>query len=200
MKALFTIARKRQPSVIFFDEIDALMSARKEGEHEASRRLKTEFMTQVDGALTDASDRLLIMGATNLPWDLDEAVLRRLVKRIYVPLPDEEARTSLIVNLLSKQVNNGSKSSRGLSQKELNKVVQATHGYSASDLTALCHDAAMGPIREFKPHELKTISADAIREVSEKDFLNALSSIRPSVSADNLQMFQTWSDQFATLK
>jgi len=78
MKALFEMAREKQPSVLFFDEIDALMSARKDNEHEASRRLKTEFMTQVDGATTGAGDRLLIMAATNLPWDIDEAVLRYL--------------------------------------------------------------------------------------------------------------------------
>ena len=65
IKGLFSLARAHQPSVIFFDEIDALMSARKESEHEASRRLKTEFMVQVDGAATTASDRILIIGATN---------------------------------------------------------------------------------------------------------------------------------------
>ena len=83
MKGLFTVARRVEPAVIFFDEIDSLMSARKENEHEASRRVKTEFMTQVDGASTASEERLLIMAATNLPWEIDEAVLRRLVKRIY---------------------------------------------------------------------------------------------------------------------
>ena len=92
MKAVFSVARKHQPSVLFFDEIDSLMSARKDNEHEASRRLKTEFMVQVDGAATSADDRILIsisnmkcviyvsniyaVAATNLPWDIDEAVLR----------------------------------------------------------------------------------------------------------------------------
>jgi spastin len=85
-QALFEIAREKQPSVIFFDEIDSLMSARKEGEHEASRRLKTEFMTQVDGAATssEAGDRLLIMAATNIPWELDEAVLRSVGGGVHV--------------------------------------------------------------------------------------------------------------------
>lgn len=87
-QALFEIAREKQPSVIFFDEIDSLMSARKEGEHEASRRLKTEFMTQVDGAATssEAGDRLLIMAATNIPWELDEAVLRSVGGGVHVYL------------------------------------------------------------------------------------------------------------------
>ena len=73
MKAIFSLARTLQPSVIFFDEIDALMSARKESEHEASRRLKTEFMTQLDGATTSGEDRILVMAATNIPWYVIDA-------------------------------------------------------------------------------------------------------------------------------
>jgi SpoVK/Ycf46/Vps4 family AAA+-type ATPase len=76
MRALFSVARLKEPAVIFFDEIDSMMSARKENEHEASRRVKTEFMTQIDGAATSTEERILIMGATNIPWELDEAVLR----------------------------------------------------------------------------------------------------------------------------
>lgn len=134
MKALFSVARKKQPSVIFFDEIDALMGSRKENEHEASRRLKTEFMTQVDGATTDAEDRLLIMAATNLPWEIDEAILRRVVKRIYVPLPDILSRTALIRHLLMKQAK--PKNDKDYDQF-IPLVVEATDGYSASDLTAV---------------------------------------------------------------
>lgn len=76
-KALFEVARKKQPAVIFFDEIDALMSTRKEGEHEASRRLKTEFLTQLDGASTSEGDRLLIsMNDINLFMDVLNIVMR----------------------------------------------------------------------------------------------------------------------------
>jgi len=147
MKGLFSVARKRMPAVIFFDEIDSIMSARKENEHEASRRLKTEFMTQIDGATTSASDRILVMAATNIPWELDEAVLRRMVKRVYVPLPDPEARTALIKNMLKKQnpsspsvfaFNNKGSS---ISEDDLMKIVKATDGYSGSDLTAVCQEA-----------------------------------------------------------
>ena len=83
------------------DEIDSILSKRSGGEHEASRRLKTEFMVQLDGAGSNASDRLMVMGATNLPNELDEAVLRRMEKRIYVQLPEEEARSALINRLVS---------------------------------------------------------------------------------------------------
>ena len=143
MKALFTLARKRQPCVIFFDEIEALLAARKDGEHEASRRLKTEFLVQFDGATTSAvGERVLVLGATNLPWDLDEAVIRRLAKRIYIPLPDEDSRRGLIRHLLSKD-------GRDLEAEALTHLVRITHQYSGSDLAAVVQDAVMKPIGEL---------------------------------------------------
>ena len=77
VRALFRIARERQPSVIFLDEVDSLLSARGDGDQESSRRMKTEFLVQLDGAGTSREDRLLFMAATNRPWDLDDALLRR---------------------------------------------------------------------------------------------------------------------------
>lgn len=215
MKALFTVARMEQPAVIFFDEIDSLMSSRKENEHEASRRVKTEFMTQIDGALTSASDRLLVMAATNIPWEIDEAVLRRMVKRIYVPLPDKESRQYLIQHMLKKQqaaerpsgisgmmssFSSPASSMGGITPEQLTNIVNLTEGYSASDLTAVCQEAAMGPIRELGAAALRTIRAEDVRSIQEKDFLAALSTIRPSVSHDSINRFVEWSDQFGTLK
>eukprot|EP01018_Ginkgo_biloba_P017946 Gb_17300 [translate_table: standard] len=103
MKALFAIAVARQPSIIFIDEIDSIMSARSANEHEASRRLKSEFLIQFDGVMSNPSDRVIIMGATNRPQELDDAVLRRLVKRIYVPLPDADVRRVLLKHQLKGQ-------------------------------------------------------------------------------------------------
>ena len=194
MKALFQLARKEQPAVIFFDEIDALMSARKENEHEASRRMKTEFMTQVDGATTSTEDRILIMAATNIPWELDEAVLRRLVKRIYVPLPDEEARSGLIKHLMRKQGSGGGALVED--EEKLQRVVIMTAGYSGSDLSAVCHEAAMGPIRELGPAALLKVKAEEVRALTEKDFAYAVQSIRPSVSPDSLTHYAEWAGQF----
>eukprot|EP01034_Spumella_vulgaris_P026162 gene26162-32697_t len=196
MKALFEVARSKQPSVIFFDEIDALMSTRKENEHEASRRLKTEFMTQVDGATTSAEDRILIMAATNIPWEIDEAVLRRLAKRIYVPLPDPDSRRALITRLLIKHSAGGPTGGKQLSSSQLERIVQITEGYSGSDLSAVCHEAALGPIRELGAAALRTIKAEEVRCINDQDFVNAVRNIRPSVSQDTLQAFVKWSQQF----
>ncbi|KAG0559507.1 hypothetical protein KC19_10G110500 [Ceratodon purpureus] len=142
VKALFAVAGARQPSVIFIDEIDSMMSARSANENEASRRLKTEFLVQFDGVMSNENDRVIVMGATNRPEELDSAVRRRLVKRIYVPLPDAEARRALLKNLLKGD-------DYALQGSDLERLVRETDGYSGSDLKALCQEAAMLPIREL---------------------------------------------------
>ncbi|XP_076991119.1 spastin isoform X7 [Tamandua tetradactyla] len=156
VRALFAVARELQPSIIFIDEVDSLLCERREGEHDASRRLKTEFLIEFDGVQSAGDDRVLVMGATNRPQELDEAVLRRFIKRVYVSLPNEETRLLLLKNLLCKQ---GSP----LTQKELAQLARMTDGYSGSDLTALAKDAALGPIRELKPEQVKNMSASEVR-------------------------------------
>ncbi|XP_066473852.1 spastin isoform X2 [Tiliqua scincoides] len=155
VRALFAVARELQPSIIFIDEVDSLLCERREGEHDASRRLKTEFLIEFDGVQSSGEDRILVMGATNRPQELDDAVLRRFTKRVYVSLPNEETRLLLLKNLLSKQGN-------PLTQKELAQLARMTEGYSGSDLTALAKDAALGPIRELKPEQVKNMSASEI--------------------------------------
>eukprot|EP00829_Urostomides_striatus_P014848 TRINITY_DN451_c0_g2_i3.p1 TRINITY_DN451_c0_g2~~TRINITY_DN451_c0_g2_i3.p1 ORF type:complete len:181 (-),score=49.15 TRINITY_DN451_c0_g2_i3:60-602(-) len=87
IQALFGIAATKQPSVVFIDEIDSILGARSSEEHEASRRLKTEFLVQFDGVGSKLEDRIVVIGSTNRPFDLDEAVLRRFTARIFLPLP-----------------------------------------------------------------------------------------------------------------
>lgn len=91
VKALFDMARNAKPAVIFIDEIDSLMSNRSEGENDATRRIKTEFLVQMQGVGKD-DEGILVLGATNIPWDLDPAVRRRFQKKIYICLPEENAR------------------------------------------------------------------------------------------------------------
>lgn len=97
IKVLFDLARYHQPSTIFVDEIDSILSSRGSGEHEASRRMKTELLIQLDGLIRSSGDRVFLLAASNLPWELDMALLRRLEKRILVELPTPEARANMII-------------------------------------------------------------------------------------------------------
>jgi vacuolar protein-sorting-associated protein 4 len=94
VKQLFQMARENKPAIIFIDEVDSLCGTRGEGEAEASRRIKTEFLVQMQGVGTDMSG-VLVLGATNTPWQLDPAIRRRFEKRIYIGLPDPGARAKM---------------------------------------------------------------------------------------------------------
>uniref|UniRef100_A0A9J7X972 Spastin n=1 Tax=Cyprinus carpio carpio TaxID=630221 RepID=A0A9J7X972_CYPCA len=189
VRALFAVARELQPSIIFIDEIDSLLCERREGEHDASRRLKTEFLIEFDGVQSGGDERVLVMGATNRPQELDEAVLRRFAKRIYVALPTEETRLKLLKNLLSKHRNT-------LSQKELSQLARMTEGYSGSDLTSLAKDAALGPIRELRPDQVRNMPADKMRDISFSDFEDSLKRIKRSVSPQTLDQYVRWNKQY----
>ncbi|XP_075719016.1 spastin isoform X1 [Rhinoderma darwinii] len=189
VRALFSVARELQPSIIFIDEVDSLLCERREGEHDASRRLKTEFLIEFDGVQSGGDDRVLVMGATNRPQELDEAVLRRFTKRVYVSLPNEETRLLLLQNLLSKQGN-------PLTQKELTQLARLAEGYSGSDITALAKDAALGPIRELKPEQVKNMSASEMRNIKFSDFQNSLKKIKCSVSSSTLESYIRWNKEF----
>ena len=136
------MASERAPSVVFIDEIDSVLSARSSEEHEASRRLKTEFLVQFDGVLSGKDSRVIIMGATNRPEELDEAVRRRLVKRIYIRLPDRKARIYLLKNMLKDEES-------AMTESDYRALAAKTENYSGSDLAALCKEAAKSPVREL---------------------------------------------------
>ena len=105
---------------------------------------------------------------------------------------------ALFSNNSGGEGNNNQEETSLLNNKQLSTIVQLTEGYSGSDLTALCTEAAMGPIRELTPNELRTINATAIRPIQEQDYINALKVIKPSVSSHNLKQFISWGNQFGT--
>ncbi|XP_029927285.1 fidgetin-like protein 1 [Myripristis murdjan] len=189
VRALFAIARCHQPAVIFIDEIDSLLSQRTDGEHDSSRRIKTEFLVQLDGAATAAEDRILVVGATNRPQEIDEAARRRLAKRLYIPLPEAAARQQIVTNLMAWEKNQ-------LREEELESVVARTEGFSGADMTQLCREAALGPIRSIQLSDITTITPDQVRPILHSDFQEALKTVRPSVSPKDLELYEEWNKTF----
>jgi len=190
VRALFTVARCSQPAVIFIDEIDSLLTQRTDGEFEASRRIKTEFLVQFDGASTSSEDRILVIGATNRPQEIDEAARRRLVKRLYIPLPDGPARMQIVRNLLIGQKHE-------VSENDLEAIRERSKGYSGSDMDNLCREAALGPIRSIK--DIMNIEQEAVRPIRLEDFEKALTQVRASVSQSDLTSYLDWNKQFGSI-
>jgi len=135
----------------------------------------------------------VVIGATNRPQELDDAVRRRLEKRIYIPLPDRRGRLSLLNHLLSSS---GTKVS--LSSDDLAAIAKAAHGYSGADLAALCREAAMQPLRELGPR-VKHVKAGDVRPVNVTDFGTAFSSVKPSVDASQIAELEAWTRQYGTV-
>lgn len=198
VRALFLMARALAPSIIFVDEIDSLLASRSDsGEHETSRRIKTEFLVQwsalqhaAAGKEHEDVTRVLVLAATNLPWVIDEAARRRFVRRQYIPLPEAETRHRHLTQLLSRQKNS-------VSPEQFDELVGMTDGFSGSDLTALAKDAAMGPLRSLG-EALLTTPTDQIRPIGFEDFCASLKTIRPSVSKEGLKVFEDWAAMFGS--
>ena len=195
VKALFAVARAKQPSVIFIDEVDSILSQRREGEQEGTIRVKNEVLVQMDGAASaDASERLLVVGATNRPQELDDAARRRLQKRLMIPLPDRAARLQMLHAGLKELL-------FSLSDDDFDRVVADTDGYSGSDMVGLCREAAMEPLRENLPALLSAGAAEVdVRAVTRADFETALCQMRPSVSADELKGYEEWNRLYGSFQ
>jgi len=204
VKILFDVARARAPSTIFIDEVDSICSRRgASDEHEASRRAKSELLVQMDGLSSGIDDKLVVvLAATNFPWDLDEALIRRLEKRIYIPLPDFDACLNLLQTLLADiHVDENVK---------LEDVAQKLKGYSGSDIANVCRDAAMAPMRELfrkKVAESGGIPMAQIPEVNDdvpdliitmEHFDAAIHKIMPSVSEDKLLLYENWMKKYGS--
>ena len=219
---LFDMAREQAPSIIFIDEIDSLCSTRGEGESEAARRIKTEFLVQMQG-VGHNTDRVLILGATNLPYSLDQAVRRRFDKRIYIPLPEAHARATMFKIHLGDTPHE-------LSDDDFKSLAEKTEGFSGSDITVAVKDVLFQPVRRtqdathFKPiktkegadgwiacapsdpqaveHTLQEFADENIADkvvippITKHDFDIVLLRARPTVSTDDLEVFTRFTEEF----
>lgn len=214
IKELFEMAREKRPSIIFIDEIDSIASARKEGDHDTMRRVKTELLIQMQGVGSN-NKNVLVLGATNLPWEIDSAALRRFERKIYISLPDEYSRKEIIRHHLGK-------TPHSLTEDDLEDLANSTDGYSGSDLSTLTKDAIMAPIRKcqeatrfiktkngtFVPTyasdpsgvdmTMDTMDATLLEapKVSFDDFQIAMTKTKPTVSQDDLKQYEDWTEEF----
>ncbi|EDO35907.1 predicted protein [Nematostella vectensis] len=225
VKQLFELARENKPSIIFIDEVDSLCGSRSENESESARRIKTEFLVQMQGVGVD-NDQVLVLGATNIPWTLDSAIRRRFEKRIYIPLPEQAARSKMFELHLG-----GSKTLLGA--QEIKQLGQKTDGYSGADISVVVREALMMPVRKvqqathFKrvrgpsplnPDEIQDdlltpcspgdsgaiemnwmdVPSDKLLEpgVSMGDMLRSLVTTRPTVNEQDLKKFEKFTADF----
>ena len=212
VRLLFEMARFHAPSTIFIDEIDSLAGQRGgASEHEASRRVKSELLVQMDGISTSSTadggaaeegaglKTVTVLAATNFPWDLDEALRRRLEKRIYIPLPEPgDIRALLDINLKELTLEEG---------VDLDALAakMATGGFSGADVTNLCRDAAMMPMRRrikgLNRDQIKNLPRDATADlpIAQEDLDEALKRIHSSVSAGDIAKHQQWLSEFGAV-
>lgn len=164
--AMFSLACKLAPAIVFIDEVDGLLSARRSTDADVTLALRAEFMTHLDGLLTDQFESsVVVLAATNRPYDLDPAVLRRLSRQFRVGLPDQVARLKILTLLLRNET----------CDVDLPRLAQKTAGYSGSDLEEVCRAAATKPIRDVCKFGLAEP-----RPISEADFSDALSRVAPT--------------------
>ncbi|RLN49020.1 hypothetical protein BBJ29_004331, partial [Phytophthora kernoviae] len=198
VRILFDMAHYYEPSIIFMDEIDAIASARGAAtEHEASRRVKTELLVQINGVSSGEHEgsRVMLLAATNLPWELDEAMRRRLTKRVYIPLPKAEARLALFeLNLTRIAVG---------PDVSLVDLVEETEGYSGDDITNVCETGErhchLNLLYTCYPVSWATIDLQcASSRCAQGDFAEALTNVSKSVGRDQLLRFEKWEAEFGS--
>lgn len=204
VRVLFELARYHAPSTIFLDELESVMSQRGNnmgGEHEGSRRMKTELLVQMDG-LARSEDLVFVLAASNLPWELDHAMLRRLEKRILVSLPSLPARQAMMSHWLPPLSSTGRVELR--TELDYFALAKEMEGYSGSDMRLVCKEAAMRPVRKIfdalESHkdgdtEMSTIQLEA---VTTADFLEVIRHSKPS-ARNLLDRYTAWESEYESV-
>ncbi|WP_455141234.1 AAA family ATPase [Candidatus Hodarchaeum mangrovi] len=188
VEELYDRAEEEAPSIIFFDEIDALAGRRGgASEHDAMRRVKTQLLQAVEGFGT--GDELVVtIGATNTPWDIDAAMRRRFERRVYIGLPNQSAREVMF------KIH-----TRGValdSNVDFGQLSDYTAGYTAADIALLCREALMHPIRELDADGALKDHSIQPRKPNIDDFTQSMVHIKPSVSPEELVEYEKWKEKF----
>ena len=185
---LFELARKNQPAIIFIDELDSIGVSRSGDDVGGERRLKTQLLTELQGLASKEGERITLIGATNLPWELDFALRSRFEKKIHVPLPSREARSKIFeTHMEDVEVS---------PTVEYDELADLTEGYSGRDISVVCREAAMEPIRDLQRTGRMDDEQEIldIRPVSRDDFLHAIENIRPATPPEDVKRYIDWAE------
>ncbi|KAI9031219.1 P-loop containing nucleoside triphosphate hydrolase protein [Hyaloraphidium curvatum] len=223
VRQLFNMARENKPAIIFIDEVDSIAGSRGEGENEATRRMKTEFLVQMAGVGKDDTG-VLVLAATNLPWQLDPAVRRRFERRIYIALPDENARSAMFrIHIGNTPVKMGT--------DDFKDLARLTEGYSGSDIAVVVRDALMQPVRKVqnsthfrylpsptnpgqkmitpcRPTDSGAVAMSWVDipddiellepEITKEDFVDAIKRAKRSTNQDDIDKQIKWTEEFGS--
>ncbi len=196
ISAIFRLAYRRAPSIVFFDEVETLVAKRDTG-REAATGLVQTFLTELDGFKSKKLDKpVIVMAATNKPWMLDEAILSRFEKRIYIPLPDREARREIFrLNIEGKGLR--------LEGITLDELADMTEGYSGRDIANACREATMMMLRRANPDIYKRLEAVGslaelqtqkyrVEPIRREEILAALKKVKPPITREELRRYEEW--------
>ncbi|MFX1375265.1 MAG: AAA family ATPase [Promethearchaeota archaeon] len=195
ISSLFKVARLKAPSLIFMDEIDSVATKRGEGtESGGERRVKTQLLSEIQGLKSTHDKPLLVLGATNRPWDIDNAMLSRFEKRVHVPLPDLKARAG-IFKIHTEGVDTA------LTDEDFIELAVRTDGYSGRDIANVCREVIMLPIRELDMSGLLETSDKevSVRDINIKDFKKTLKKVKPMTNKVILKQYNDWAEEFGEI-
>ena len=195
ISSLFKVARLKAPSLIFMDEIDSVATKRGEGsESGGERRVKTQLLSEIQGLKSTHDKPLLVLGATNRPWDIDNAMLSRFEKRVQVPLPDLKARAG-IFKIHTEGVDTA------LTEEDFIELAVRSEGYSGRDIANVCREVIMLPIRELDMKGLLESSDQEInlRDINLNDFKKTLKKVKPMTNEALMKQYNAWALEFGEL-
>jgi len=199
ISTLYAVAREKSPSIVFIDEFDALSLSRGENVSEVSRRVLSTLLAELDGFQDKKSDKLVLtLAATNTPWDLDQAILSRFPRRIYVPLPDVKACIE-IIKIHTKSIDTSKLDIKELAEMCVEKL------FSGRDIANLCQEAIWNMIRdanrdlhklaELPYHELRKHKLK-IRALEMEDFYQAFKNVKSPLTKKDVEKYEKWNNEF----